>query len=71
MKLFKKFILLNYIFLKGFCLYLIGYVLVNLIANTDTNIFICGNSSLNIHTNVTSFTNERCFGAIIGTLILT
>jgi hypothetical protein len=70
MTLFNLYYLIE-LFLKGFCLYLIGYVLVNLIAYTGTHELLCGNSSVSNNTKATSLINEHCFGQIIGTLIFT
>ncbi|CAF4654437.1 unnamed protein product [Rotaria sp. Silwood1] len=55
----------------GFFLYLIGYVVVSLIANTQTHTFICRNSFNSSESNIRSILNERCVGPIIGTLIFT
>ncbi|CAF0905534.1 unnamed protein product [Rotaria sordida] len=55
----------------GFFLYLIGYIIVSLIANTTTHTSICRNSSKSNETNISSILNEHCVGPIIGTLIFT
>lgn len=57
----------------GFILYLIGYVLITLFSDYEdlqTYRYLCGTRPIN-QSNRLNFTEEKCFGPILSTLILT